>query len=257
MRLLALTDHDSVEGLAEAARAAERERIRLVAAVELSFVDGGHQDLHLLGYLIDPHDPALAAALKRARDERERRARAMARALAELGFAVDVAALEARLARGEAVGRPHVAAAVVGRPENRQRLAAAGLLDASAFLAAYLVAGRPAFAPRTWPEVGEALDVIHRAGGVAVWAHPFWDIPAPAEALATLERFSALGVDGVEAFYVTHTAEQTRLLERRARELGMLTTGSSDFHGPEHRSFDRFLAFETHGLEPRLGPIAG
>jgi 3',5'-nucleoside bisphosphate phosphatase len=91
---------------------------------------------------------------------------------------------------------------------------------------------------------------------VAVWAHPFWDVSEPAEVLASLERFHSLGIDGVEAFYITHTREQTELLAQRAATLAMLTTGSADFHGPDNRQFSRFLAFDTYGLEPNLGPIA-
>ena len=92
---------------------------------------------------------------------------------------------------------------------------------------------------------------------MAVWAHPFWDIPDPEEVLATIDRFSALGIDGVEAFYVTHTREQTELLAAALRELGLLSTGSADFHGPDNRLFSRFLAFETLRPASRTsGPIA-
>jgi predicted metal-dependent phosphoesterase TrpH len=74
--------------------------------------------------------------------------------------------------------------------------------------------------------------------------------------LETIDRFAALGVDGVEAFYVTHTREQTLLVADRCAELGLLTTGSSDFHGPDHPLFHAFRAFDLHGREPVLGPIA-
>jgi 3',5'-nucleoside bisphosphate phosphatase len=103
--------------------------------------------------------------------------------------------------------------------------------------------------------VPEAIEVIHAAGGVAVWAHPFWDLDRTPEALQTLDTFAAAGLDGVEAFYAAHTAEQTRTLYDAARERGLLTTGSADFHGPEHERFNAFRAFELHGLEPDLGPI--
>ncbi|HMD51574.1 MAG TPA: PHP domain-containing protein, partial [Solirubrobacteraceae bacterium] len=119
-----------------------------------------------------------------------------------------------------------------------------------------LIEGRPAFRLRKTPTVAEAVEAIHEAGGVAVWAHPFWDISDPEEVLASIDRFKALGIDGVEAFYVTHTREQTELLVERCAALGLLTTGSADFHGPENRLFSRFLAFETYGLEPNLGPLA-
>jgi len=115
--------------------------------------------------------------------------------------------------------------------------------------------GRPAYRLRDTPTVRQAIEAIHQAGGVAIWAHPFWDISEPAEVLDTVERFSALGIDGVEAFYITHTAEQTQLLGERCGALGLLTTGSADFHGPGNAQFNRFLAFETYGLEPNLGPI--
>jgi predicted metal-dependent phosphoesterase TrpH len=97
--------------------------------------------------------------------------------------------------------------------------------------------------------------LIHGAGGLAVWAHPFWEPGTEAEVLAALDRYVAAGLDGVEAFYVTHTPEQVRLLHRRATELGLLVTGSADFHGPDHARFNRFRAFELHGLAPRLGEI--
>ena len=98
--------------------------------------------------------------------------------------------------------------------------------------------------------------MIHDAGGVAVWAHPFWDISEPAAVIATLDRFCGLGLDGVEVFYVTHAEAQTRLAHEAASARGLLCTGSSDFHGPDHPMFARMRAFELHGLEPLLGPVA-
>ena len=81
--------------------------------------------------------------------------------------------------------------------------------------------------------------MIHAAGGVAVWAHPFWDIDDPATVLAAIARFSAAGLDGVEVFYTTHDEVQTRALYEATAERGLLTTGSADFHGPEHERFSR------------------
>lgn len=253
VRLLALTDHDTVAGIPEALTAAAQAGIGLMPATEITAVHDGGQDLHVLGYGIDPAEPALAAALERSRTERERRAEAMAAALGELGFTLDTAGLHARAARGETVGRPHLAAAVVGDPANRERLIAEGVLDPTAFLIAYLIEGRPAFRERDAPSVETAIGLIHGAGGVAVWAHPFWDIDAPDSVLEAIERFRAAGLDGVEVFYLTHTREQTELLAARCTRLGLLSTGSSDFHGPEHRTFSRFRAFSTFGLTPVLG----
>ncbi len=129
--------------------------------------------------------------------------------------------------------------------------------DIGSLIRAYLIEGRPAFRLRETPTVAQAIEAIHEAGGVAIWAHPFWDISEADGVLASIDRFRALQIDGVEAFYVTHTREQTELLAERCAALGLLSTGSADFHGPENRLFSRFLAFETFGLEPNLGPIAG
>jgi predicted metal-dependent phosphoesterase TrpH len=181
----------------------------------------------------------------------------MVGALRELGFSIDPEPLEQRVAAGKPIGRPHIARAVTSHPANAARLGAEGVSEPSAFLEAYLIERRPAFRERQIPSVPEAITEIHDAGGLAVWAHPFWDVPDPGEVLATIDRFRGGGIDGVECFYLTHTAEQTELLARRCDELGLLSTGSSDFHGPRHRLMSQFRAFSTYGLEPRLGPIAG
>jgi len=256
IELIALTDHDTVDGVEEALAAGVEHGVAVVPAVELSAVHAEHEDLHVLGYGVELADEEWRARLRDARADREVRAERMAARLAELGFAVDDAPLAARRRAGRPIGRPHLAAAVTGHPENARRLAEEDAGDVSSFIPAYLVPGGPAYLPRTRPTGAEAIGWIHAAGGVAVWAHPFWNLAAPEEALAALDAFVADGLDGVEAFYVTHTAAQTALLADRAEGLGLLSTGSSDFHGPEHRLFSRFGAHELHGRRPRLGPIA-
>lgn len=255
VELLALSDHDTVRGVGRAATAAKQLGVRFVSAVEISAVDTAGPDLHVLGYLIDEHDPMLLGRLERYRGDRERRTGAMVSALRELGFELDDQPLERRRATGRPIGRPHIAHAVVAHPANTRRLAAEGIHDFEAFLKAYLVHGRPAFCPRQLPTVPEAITAIHEGGGLAVWAHPFWDIASTDEVLRTIERFRADGLDGVECFYLTHTAEQTGLLAERCAETGLLTTGSSDFHGPGHPLMSAFRAFSTYGVAPNLGPI--
>ncbi|HET9094258.1 MAG TPA: PHP domain-containing protein [Solirubrobacteraceae bacterium] len=255
VELLALTDHDSVEGVAEASQAAAAAGLRFLTGVEISALDPVAADLHICGYAVDPGDAPLLAQLAHSRDDRERRATRMIEALEGDGWRVDHAPLNARALAGKAIGRPHLAQAVTTDPRNVERLAREGLTNSTEFLVAYLIEGAPAFRAREAPTVEEAISLIHGAGGVAVWAHPFWDVEAGAEVIATLERFHGLGLDGVEAFYVTHTQPQTDLLVRRAAELGLLTTGSSDFHGPGHRQFNRFRAFQTYGHRPNLGPL--
>jgi predicted metal-dependent phosphoesterase TrpH len=256
VQLLALSDHDSTAGVAVALAAAERYDLTVVPAAEISVLDPAAQDLHLLGYGIDIENPGLVAQLARSRANRENRGNRIIARLKELGWAVDQRFIDAHVATGKTLGRPHLAQAVYHHPANAARLAAEGLADPTAFLVAYLIEGTPGFLEREAPSIEQAIALIHAAGGVAVWAHPFWDIDAEPQVLATLERFHGLGLDGVEAFYVTHTREQTELLSARADALGLLTTGSADFHGPGHRQFNRFRAFETYGLVPNLGSIA-
>ena len=257
--LLALTDHDTVSGVAEALRAGERHGVRVVPAVEISAIDTGSKEpreLHILGYNIDHTGPPVTDRLAAFLADREKRTLRMRDGLREAGFELDEAEIERRIAEGKPIGRPHLAGAVLGAPANAQRLKDEQIDDIGSLIRGYLIDGKPAFRLRETPTVSEAIEAIHDAGGVAVWAHPFWDIEDEAEVLSSIDRFRALGIDGIEAFYITHTEPQTRLLAGRCSELGLLSTGSADFHGPENQLFSRFLAFETYGLEPNLGPIA-
>jgi predicted metal-dependent phosphoesterase TrpH len=253
MQLIALSDHDTIDGVPEAERAARERGIALSPAAELSAVHGAYEDLHILGYELDLTDPDLKAALHDFRGDRARRIEEMADRLRELGFELDDAPLRARREAGKPIGRPHLADAVLAHPANAQRLKGEGIDGRNALFPPYLVPGAAAYVPRSRPTVPQAIEVIHAAGGVAVWAHPFWDVDNEPEALATLQAFVDAGLDGVECFYATHTREQTEALYRAAG--GLLTTGSADFHGPEHERFNVFGAFELYGLEPNLGPI--
>jgi predicted metal-dependent phosphoesterase TrpH len=254
--LLALTDHDAVDGIDEAVAAGAAQGVRIVPALELSVLDSGRQDLHLCGYLLDHRHPTLLQTLRACRADRSSRADRMADALLTCGLQVDREGLRARAASGAAVGRPHLAAAVFTHPENRAQLRDEGLSDAGAVLEAYLIPGAPAFVPRPAPTVQEGIALIHEAGGVAVWAHPFWDLDTDDAVRDSIDRFAGMGLDGVEAFYVTHTEPQTRVAVEHCARRGLLTTGSADFHGPGHRHFNRFGAFQTYDLMPDLGPIA-
>jgi predicted metal-dependent phosphoesterase TrpH len=255
VELLALTDHDTMDGVPEARAAAAERGIGFSPAAELSAVHGRHEDLHVLGYELDTDDGDLRAALHDFRGDRARRIEEMAARLRELGFELDDAPLVARRAAGKPIGRPHLADAVLQHPANRARLEAEGIDGRDALFPPYLVPGAAAYVPRSRPTVPQAIDVIHAAGGVAVWAHPFWDLDRSDETLATLATFAEAGLDGVEAFYAAHTAEHTKLLHDAAARHGLLTTGSADFHGPGHERFSAFRAFELYGLEPDLGPI--
>jgi 3',5'-nucleoside bisphosphate phosphatase len=260
VKLLALTDHDTLAGVEEALSAGSEHGVVIAPAIEISAIDDGGEsgmarELHILGYLVDHTDPTFTATLAGFLADREQRTLRMAQRLRELGIELDVQAIDARVNAGEPIGRPHLAEAALSHPANAARLRAEQIDDIGSFIRAYLIEGRPAFSLRVTPTVKEAIDAIHAAGGVAIWAHPFWDISDPDEVLLAVARFRALEIDGVEAFYVTHTREQTELLARRCEELDILSTGSADFHGPENRLFSSFMAFDTYGMQPRLGPI--
>jgi predicted metal-dependent phosphoesterase TrpH len=260
VELLALSDHDTISGVAEAIATGEQAGVRVIPAVEISAVDDGaavKRELHILGYNIDHTGPPMTMALEEFLGDREKRTLRMRDALREVGWDLDEAEIEQRIAEGKPIGRPHLAAAVLGAPANAERLAAEDIDDVGSLIRGYLIEGKPAFRLRETPTVAEAIDAIHDAGGIAIWAHPYWDIEDDGEVLDSIDRFKALGIDGVEAFYVSHTQPQTELLAKRCQELGLLTTGSADFHGPENRLFSKFMAFETFGLEPNLGPLAG
>src|SRR3954451_10636646 len=232
VELFALTDHDTVDGVAEALAHAP---MKVIPAVELSSVHDEHEDLHILGYGLDHTDPQLLATLEDFRADRVHRIHAMADRLRDIGFTID-------LPEHKAPGRPHLAAAIATQTD----------LSKDEIFARYLVPGTPTYVGRSRPTVQEAIDVIHQANGLAVWAHPYWDVE---HAEAALRTFASMGLDGVEAFYVTHTEAQTRHLHALARELGLITTGSTDFHGPAHEHFNRFLGFDLYGLEPDLGRL--
>ena len=254
VKLLALTDHDTVDGIPEALAAARHHGLTLSPAAELSAVHDDAEDLHVLGYELDHADATLQERLRDWRGDRQRRIEQMADRLEELGFDLDRAELEQRKREGRPLGRPHLARALL--EGNADRLEDdEGITTLDELFAAYLVPGARAYVARTRPTVPEAIEAIHDANGVAVWAHPFWDFADAEKVVATLEAFTAGGLDGVEAFYATHTEEQTYLLHDEAVARGLYTTGSADFHGPEHGRFHAFRAFELHGLEPDLGPI--
>jgi predicted metal-dependent phosphoesterase TrpH len=235
---LALTDHDAVSGVAEAAEAAERTGIELVPAVEMSCVHAFADDLHVCGYWVDTE--ALAPACERAQAERVSRAGEIVENLRREGFELTIEDAIAEAGDALSVGRPHIA-----------RAAGAGK-DLGPFFEEYLVPGAKAFVPRRWPTAGEAVELIHDAGGAAVVAHPYWDVSDPAE---VEELIRALEIDGIEVFYPPHTREQTAHLLGLCEELGLTPTASSDFHGPTHKNFARFGAYRTFGLgEPEVPP---
>ena len=255
VELFSLTDHDTVDGVDEALAAGREHGVRVVSGTELSALRAPDAEVHVLGYTLDHHDAGLSQRLQAFRADRELRIVRMADRLEELGLELDRTELDARRAAGRPLGRPHLAQAALGAHGNAARLSAEGADTRDGFFARYLVPGAPAYLPRLTPTAEEAIAAIHEAGGVTVWAHPFWDVAATEEVLAEVELLATAGLDGVECFYPTHTRAQVQALCDRCEALGLLRTGSSDFHAPGDERFGDFLAFELHGRRAELGPI--
>jgi 3',5'-nucleoside bisphosphate phosphatase len=229
---LALTDHDAIDGVAEAAGAAQAEGVALVPATEISCVHASIDDMHMLGYWIDT--AAIAPACERAQAERVERAEAIVARLNAKGVPMKLEDAIAEAGDASSVGRPHIARAAGVKPDQM-----------SAFFEEWLVPGAKAFVSREWPTAKEAVEIIHGAGGAAVLAHPFWDMDAPSEVGALIDD---LDLDGVECFYPAHDRAQTKFLLELCRARGLTPTGSSDFHGPSHKLFDSFGAYPTYDL---------
>lgn len=217
LRVLALTDHDTIAGLAAATSAAADVGLRLIPGVELStHVEAG--EVHILGYFIDPADPALSQALARFRAARAGRAETIVARLAAAGVPIAYARV-LELAGGGAIGRPHVARALVEAGH------AASINDA---FERYLVRGRPGYVERYRLTPPDAARLIRAAGGVPVLAHPH----SVADLDATLPALLAAGLGGLECYYGDYDEPRKRDLLALAARHGLVPTGGTDFHGP-------------------------
>lgn len=213
---LSITDHDSVEGVAEAREAARGTSLTLIPGVELSSVSTEGVDVHVLGYFIDVNNEPLLEHLAMLRYARVRRAHAIVASLRDAGMDVPMDQV-LELSGGGALGRSHIARVLVeaGHVES--------VTDAFKRLIGH---GMPHYVPKESQTPREAINVISRAGGLAVIAHP--GIRRLDE---LIEELAAHGLRGVEAYHADHTPEQSARYDALAKRLGLLRTGGSDFHG--------------------------
>jgi hypothetical protein len=215
VRVMALTDHDSVSGLPAARARAEKAGIRLISGVELSVNEEG-SDVHLLAYGFDPTDAALVEAIGRYRISRRDRARKILSRLKGLGIRISLEEIE-EIARGGALGRPHVAEALVR----------GGHVDSfNEAFQRFLGHHAPAYVGKAAVSLEEAAAVVRDAGGVTVLAHP-----------GTLNRdqhipsWARRGLDGIEVWHSKHDASTVARYQGYAQLHGLLMTGGSDYHG--------------------------
>jgi predicted metal-dependent phosphoesterase TrpH len=222
VEVLAITDHDTTEGWAEAAETAEQVGVTLIRGIEISTKHAGH-GVHLLAYLPDPTHPGLVEELERVLEGRNDRLPATLDRLRALG--IDIEADDVRRLAGDAaaLGRPHVADALVAHGVVRDRDQA---------FAEYLGPNGPAYVDRYAADLVTMLGTVAAAGGVSVIAHP-WASRHEHSALdeAGLAALQEHGLAGIEVAHQDHDARVRDELRAIAANLGLVTTGSSDYHG--------------------------
>jgi len=219
LEALAVTDHDTLEGIEPAMAAGRLYRVEVVPGIELSTMYG-NGELHVLGYLMDLHCRDFLDRISLFRCYRVGRIKKMVSKLNELGIPVDLERVMAISGSGS-VGRPHLAAAMVE---------IGAVADIAEAFDKYIGTECPAYVPRFKMEPVEAVRLILAAGGIPVLAHP--GLSNSSELIPYLARE---GLIGLEAYHPAHSWELSAYYCRLAEEYGLITTGGSDYHGKEHR----------------------
>lgn len=231
--VLGITDHDTVGGWQEAEAAARRAGITLVRGIEITCREDS-LSVHLLGYLTDPGDAALMDELARARDSRATRLERMVERMAEGGIPITYPEVLARVAPGATPGRPHIADALIANGTIRHRDEA---------FAEWLHDKSPYYVHHYSLDPVEAVRLVRDAGGVPVIAHPFTRTRGEVMGDELVERMAAAGLVGLEAHHRDHGPEQTARALELAQRLGLVVTGSSDYHG--EGKLNRLAEFTT------------
>jgi len=221
LEVIALTDHDTTSGWAEATQAALRHRVSLVRGIEISCQRDG-TSVHLLGYLTDPDAPRLSAELARAREARVSRLERMVELMAADGIPITYAEVLAQVPPGATEGRPHIADALVHNGAVATRDEA---------FAEWLGNDSPYYVSHYAPDPVRAVQLVMEAGGVAVHAHPFTSTRGRTISDALIEEMAAAGLGGVEVDHRDHDGDARARGRALAAQLGLLVTGSSDYHG--------------------------
>lgn len=217
---LAITDHDIATGIPDAIAIGQDLEIEIIPGIEISSILG-ESELHILGYFLDWQDAQLNARLTTLRESRHRRNPQIIERLQALGIEITYDEVRA-LAGTDSVGRPHIARILMDKQV---------VTSAKEAFDRFLANGRPAYVPRELPGPAEAIQWIKAAKGLAVLAHPTWVKTTEGTLTDLVRQLKADGLDGVEVHYSTHTARQTREYLSLAKQLNLLVTGGSDFHG--------------------------
>lgn len=215
VKLWALTDHDTCAGVEEARAAAQEASISFLSGIEVSAFE--ERSIHVLGYGVSPQ--VLEDFSQRRLNARFERMKVMVRKLQDMGVVISWGDVEKHFGDG-AVARPHLARAMVD---------VGAVKSAQEAFDRYIGADGPAYIETRWPTVTDAIDLIHEAGGAAVLAHP-----GRYHRDHLIEAWARHGLDGIETIHPTHKAADEERYQRMAEELELLTTGSNDYHGPDH-----------------------
>lgn len=213
---IAITDHDTVDGLQEAQKVASQVGFTLVPGIELS-CEWGASEVHILGYYIESDDNALNRRLEQLRKERRQRAARILEQLSAAGYPLSLEQVT-KFVSGNVIGRPHIAQAMVEKGYVQS--------VAEAF-EEFLVPGKPAYVPRAKLSPVEAIELITGANGIPVMAHP-----GISKANALIKDLVDEGLKGIEVYYPDHSPHDIAYYLGLAREYNLLVTGGTDFHGP-------------------------
>ena len=214
---IAITDHDTTDGIQPAREAAIDKPIEVIAGVELG-CENDVRDVHILGYYIDIENAELQKAFQEMRHVRETRAESMIQKMGEMGVRISLERVK-EIAGKAPIVRPHIAKAMIE---------AHAVPDMQTAFEKYIGNDAPAYAPRMRLLPERAIEIIHNAGGVAILAHA----GRYASPLEVANEMVDYGIDGIEVFYPTHEPEFREALLKIANERGLLVTGGSDFHRP-------------------------
>ncbi|MBN1885799.1 MAG: PHP domain-containing protein [Candidatus Krumholzibacteriota bacterium] len=239
---IAIADHDTIAGQAEAIEAGGREGVDIVTAVEFSLIEA-ERDIHLLGYCVDPADGPLSTALAELAAARIERARVIVEKIREAGVDISFDDVRALAGRGS-IGRPHVARAL---------LRAGAISSFYEAFARYIGPDGPAYVPKRVLALETVVELVHGAGGVAVWAHPgrmVNDEPL-------LGRLLAAGVRGLEATHPNHNNTTVALIVAATERFGLVATGGSDFHFDEAMKADIGESTVPYRIVEELRRLAG
>ena len=243
---IAITDHDAIEGIAEAIKEGKKIGVKIIPGVELTCYENWGKkrvEIHIKGLDIDFKNKKLREVLKKAKLARINRAKLSIEKLRKLGYEISWKRVRA-LSKG-AVGRPHVAAALMENEKNKDKLKRDFKLDREPIMhdifSNLLSKGKSAYVEKMSISPKEAIKLIHRAGGLADLSHPGGEKTlTPNIGISKIREYKKYGLDAVEVYYAYHTEEQIRHFAKIAKKLDLVATGGTDYHGETTRSSEKY-----------------